>query len=456
MMTFLSPLLIWGTLLGAIPIIIHLLNRRRFRRVEWAPMHYLKLTIQRNRRRIQLEQLLLLLLRIALLGAAVLLPGAAGAQPDGAGAMAGQRRPIEPGRPDRRLAEHGLRRRRCRRRSSGPGRRPARSLAAIRPQDRCTIVTTSAPAGAGAPRRRGVAPRRAVGRGRCRCRSTATHAAWPAVLEGVDEVLRSCTYPDAAAHDPHRPAQGRLGRAASRRSAGAGASRASACGWWTSATTRPRNVSLQALVPLDRTILAGRREPLGGGDPQRLAAHAHRRQGDPPRRRQADRGACCRRSPPRESVAGPAVRPVSRARGRTTSRSSSPTTSCRATTSAGRPCRSRTRCLIRLVDGEPSSEPFGSEVDYLAAPLSIGIGAAEAWRVEVVPEQDFLSPRLETARRARPGQRRRPDTPSRPSGSASWSSAGMGLMIFTGAKLDVGLYNDLLYRAERPAPAVPA
>ena len=47
MLTFLSPLLIWGTLLGAIPIIIHLLNRRRFRRVEWAPMHYLRLTIQR-------------------------------------------------------------------------------------------------------------------------------------------------------------------------------------------------------------------------------------------------------------------------------------------------------------------------------------------------------------------------------------------------------------------------
>ena len=28
-------------------------------------------------------------------------------------------------------------------------------------------------------------------------------------------------------------------------------------------------------------------------------------------------------------------------------------------------------------------------------PLSIGIGAAEAWRVEVVPDQDFLSPRLD-------------------------------------------------------------
>src|SRR6478736_9706545 len=66
MFTLLNPLLMWGTLLGVIPLIIHLLNRRRFRRVEWAPMHYLKLTIQRNRRRIQIEQLLLLLLRIAL------------------------------------------------------------------------------------------------------------------------------------------------------------------------------------------------------------------------------------------------------------------------------------------------------------------------------------------------------------------------------------------------------
>src|SRR4051794_22403802 len=66
MLSLLNPLLIWGTALGVIPIIIHLLNRRRFRRVEWAPMRYLKLTIQRNRRRIQIEQLILLLVRIAL------------------------------------------------------------------------------------------------------------------------------------------------------------------------------------------------------------------------------------------------------------------------------------------------------------------------------------------------------------------------------------------------------
>ncbi len=66
-LTFLNAPLLWGLGLASIPIIIHLLYRRRFRRVEWAPMKYLKLSLQKNRRRIQLEQLLLLLLRTALI-----------------------------------------------------------------------------------------------------------------------------------------------------------------------------------------------------------------------------------------------------------------------------------------------------------------------------------------------------------------------------------------------------
>src|SRR5487761_542786 len=65
-LSFLTPPLLWGMSLASIPIIIHLLFRRRFRRVERAPMHYLKLSIQRNRRRVRLEQLLLLLLRALL------------------------------------------------------------------------------------------------------------------------------------------------------------------------------------------------------------------------------------------------------------------------------------------------------------------------------------------------------------------------------------------------------
>jgi hypothetical protein len=64
---FLNSSILWWLGLASIPLIIHLLFRRKFRRIDWAPMKYLKLTIQRNRRRIQIEQLLLLLLRTALI-----------------------------------------------------------------------------------------------------------------------------------------------------------------------------------------------------------------------------------------------------------------------------------------------------------------------------------------------------------------------------------------------------
>lgn len=62
-MQFLAPLLLTGTVLATAPIIIHLLNRRRFIRVDWAPMEYLKLTLKTNKRRLKLEQWLLLAIR---------------------------------------------------------------------------------------------------------------------------------------------------------------------------------------------------------------------------------------------------------------------------------------------------------------------------------------------------------------------------------------------------------
>ncbi len=136
-------------------------------------------------------------------------------------------------------------------------------LASIRPQDHCTVVTTSAPARSGDPRRRGLAPRRDLrGRG-VACRLTATHAAWPAVLEGVDEVLRSCTYPTRQLTILTDLRKSGLGCRRRRRSAGGGASRTSACGSWMSAATRPPTLSLQALVAADRTILAGAAERAG-------------------------------------------------------------------------------------------------------------------------------------------------------------------------------------------------
>src|SRR4051812_46299118 len=67
-MTFLAPsLLAIGALLTAIPIIIHILNRRRHKTVEWAAMKYLLAAMRQNRRRLRFESLLLLLARCACL-----------------------------------------------------------------------------------------------------------------------------------------------------------------------------------------------------------------------------------------------------------------------------------------------------------------------------------------------------------------------------------------------------
>jgi aerotolerance regulator-like protein len=64
---FLNPanMVIGGALVSS-PIIIHLINRMRFRRVRWAAMEFLLKSQKRNRRRLIIEQLILLALRILL------------------------------------------------------------------------------------------------------------------------------------------------------------------------------------------------------------------------------------------------------------------------------------------------------------------------------------------------------------------------------------------------------
>ena len=64
-----------GSLLVGVPIIIHLINRLRYKRVEFAAMEFLLESEQQNRRRILVEQLLLLLLRILVIVLITLLIG---------------------------------------------------------------------------------------------------------------------------------------------------------------------------------------------------------------------------------------------------------------------------------------------------------------------------------------------------------------------------------------------
>jgi hypothetical protein len=66
--TFLYPwLAVAGAVAAAVPVIVHLLNRRKFRVVHWAAMDFLREALTRSRKMMELRDLLLLLLRVACL-----------------------------------------------------------------------------------------------------------------------------------------------------------------------------------------------------------------------------------------------------------------------------------------------------------------------------------------------------------------------------------------------------
>jgi hypothetical protein len=66
-----------GGALASVPVLIHLLSRRKVRRVRWAAMEWLLSAMKRHQRRLRLENWLILLLRVA----AILLLGLALARP---------------------------------------------------------------------------------------------------------------------------------------------------------------------------------------------------------------------------------------------------------------------------------------------------------------------------------------------------------------------------------------
>lgn len=66
-MAFLNPLLLWGMAAIAGPIIIHMFMNRRIKQVVWAATQFLKTSIQKNQKRMNLEDILLLLMRCLLL-----------------------------------------------------------------------------------------------------------------------------------------------------------------------------------------------------------------------------------------------------------------------------------------------------------------------------------------------------------------------------------------------------
>jgi hypothetical protein len=100
---------------------------------------------------------------------------------------------------------------------------------------------------------------------------------------------------------------------------------------------------------------------------------------------------------------------------------------------------------LLLIDGEPSSEPLAGEADFLGLALSLGIGDADAFHVQVVTDSEWAT--------LPSGQ---PDmvalcnvaslTPEQADKLRRWVEAGTGLMIFVGEQIDPTNYNQLLYR----------
>jgi hypothetical protein len=62
-MTFLNPLVLFGLAAAAIPVILHLLNLRKLKTIEFSTLTFLKELQQTKIRRLKVRQLLLLLIR---------------------------------------------------------------------------------------------------------------------------------------------------------------------------------------------------------------------------------------------------------------------------------------------------------------------------------------------------------------------------------------------------------
>ncbi|MFH0888634.1 MAG: BatA domain-containing protein [Planctomycetota bacterium] len=67
MLNFVNPLFAWLGLAAIIPLIIHILNRRRYQKIRWAAMDFLLKALHKNRRRLQIENLILLILRMLII-----------------------------------------------------------------------------------------------------------------------------------------------------------------------------------------------------------------------------------------------------------------------------------------------------------------------------------------------------------------------------------------------------
>ena len=65
-MSFLNGALALGALTALVPLVIHLFNRSRFKVIKWGASHLLESVLRKNRKQIQLEQWIILIIRCSI------------------------------------------------------------------------------------------------------------------------------------------------------------------------------------------------------------------------------------------------------------------------------------------------------------------------------------------------------------------------------------------------------
>ena len=444
-LSFFSPAMLWGLLLAAVPIIIHLLFRRRFRRIGWAPMHYLKISIQRNRRRIRLEQLLLLLLRTALVLLLFFLVARPMMHAQGLGNwLGGRSRTSQLVVLDDSLSMDY--------RAAGRSAwRQAQELASkivetVGPKDRLTLVLASQPK---APLLNDVelTNREEFTQLIARLQPAESFVAWAPVFEEADKLLNSGAYPIRE-----------LTLITDLRRAGWEDSLAALGSRWDGQQLKMRifnvgseragNASLEELRQLDRLALVG----------QPVQFEAVVRNATDHALEELDANWTIDGKP--SVVRLPAIAPGETAKiplvaafqdaGEHHVEFELPQDELPGDNRRWAMCQVREQVHMLLVDGEPSSEPLAGEVDFLGLALSLGVGEGDAFRVQIVTDAEW------SALPPTP-----PDllvlaivaslTPEQAERLKRQVELGLGLMIFVGDQIDASSYNQLLSEL-LPAP----
>lgn len=445
-LTFLNQPLLWGLALAAIPVLIHLLFRRRFRRVEWAPMHYLKLSIQRNRRRVRLEQLLLLLLRTLLILLLFFMVARPVMHAAGLGKwLGGRSRTSQVLIIDDSLS---MAYRDGGRSAFDRAKELAVSLLdGIGPKDRFTLLLASQPK---QPLLREVelVSRDDATQLIAKLTPADVFVSWETVMEAVDQLFQSGSYPIrdvALITDLRRSGWDDTVRPFGER--------------WSSSQVEMRifdagsdntaNVSLTELKQMERLAMAGAAVPFeatvhNAGQSELVNADATWTVDGKPTLVHLPTIAAgeTARVPLTATFPDAGWRRVELA----LAADALPADNRRAAV-----CSVREHVSILLVDGEPSSEPLSGEADFLALALAIGAGDTDTFRVQLVTDSEWATlPAVQGAAGAagdlivltNVGSL----TPDQVSRLERQVSAGMGLMIFPGEQVDATAYNQLLYR----------